>query len=298
MDLTFDRIPDYVDLLASADPGRRHPQTVDKVRAEAESKHRVLARTKILDRDGVLIASIRAEPIEQSMWILTELKMPPALGREFRDVSTILVAEACAQARAEGARKIESRIPVSSLFPAYRAALQGEGFVRHGGRIEFEAKVEDLPDERGTPFVWEASTAEMLPVAADLLDAASAGDPSSDPEDRWATLLPALLADPYLNGGPECVHIGRIEGKSAAVVAAQVAPTTGWSRITYMGLLPSWRGLHLGRWIHRHGFQMMREQGGRTYEGGCASDNKAMVALFRGHGCRETVVFDVWEWRG
>jgi ribosomal protein S18 acetylase RimI-like enzyme len=309
MELPFDRIADYVDLLSSADPRERPAANVGSIRGHVESGRRILARTRVLDEDGVLVASIRVEPIGAGLWVLTELKLRPGIAPAVQEKAAGLVGEALAtiptenppenqsEIRSENERKVESRIPVKSAFPAYTAALLDAGFKRHGGRIEFESNVADLPDDNETPFDWRAATAETLSDAAAFLDRVSIGDPDHDPADTWGTLLPALLGDSYLRGAPECVHIGRIGGETAAGVVAQVAPTTGWSRITYMGLLPSRRGRGWGRWVHRHGFRMMREQGGTTYQGGCASNNTAMVALFREHGCRESVVYDVWKWR-
>jgi len=79
-----------------------------------------------------------------------------------------------------------------------------------------------------------------------------------------------------------------------ALVCAQVAAESGWSRITYMGPIPAARGQGLGRWVHRRGFAMLKAQGGTLYHGGTAVENHAMCKLFRDHGC--TVYRRMTEW--
>ena len=81
-----------------------------------------------------------------------------------------------------------------------------------------------------------------------------------------------------------------------AFVCAQVAPSDGWSRITYMGLVESARGRGLGRWVHRRGFAMMRAQGGELYHGGTAAENAGMLRLFVDHGCDEVARLEEFEW--
>jgi ribosomal protein S18 acetylase RimI-like enzyme len=90
--------------------------------------------------------------------------------------------------------------------------------------------------------------------------------------------------------------LGYIDGKLAAFVVAQVRPD-GWSRITYMGVHPDFRGKGLGKWVHRRGFAMMKKLGGKDYFGGTVSTNKNMVKLFQEHGCRGTRVLEEWVWK-
>lgn len=129
-----------------------------------------------------------------------------------------------------------------------------------------------------------------------LLEVA-AGDPHSrdeqeDPRDALADWLSA----PGLTSGPACVQIGYLDDRAVAFVCAQVSPEDGWSRITYMGLVPDARGRGLGTWVHRRGFRMLREQGGKLYHGGTAAANTGMLRLFREHGCKEVVRMLEYEW--
>ena len=45
----------------------------------------------------------------------------------------------------------------------------------------------------------------------------------------------------------------------------------------------NYRGKGLGKWIHRHGFSMMKAQGGKLYHGGTVTENLAMIKLFQVH---------------
>jgi len=298
MDLTPALLPAYVGFLREAYPADESSVSIERLLAEIETGKRVLERTKVLsDAGGSLLAVIRTEPVDATTWLLTPLKIRPGADAGMRDGCLGLIADTVAYARAKGAGKIESRVPVQEVFPEYARVMRDIGFALHGGRIEFRTPLEDLPADEGTPFRWNESTDQSLDEAAVLINQAAVGDPDWDPSDDWRSLLKPLLADPYLNGGPDCVHVGTIDGQTAAVIVSQAAPSDGWSRITYMGLLPAWRGRGLGRWLHRHGFAMLKAQNGRTYHGGTSADNRTMLALFRGHGCKEYRSFDVWLWR-
>jgi GNAT superfamily N-acetyltransferase len=64
-----------------------------------------------------------------------------------------------------------------------------------------------------------------------------------------------------------------------------------------MGVVPEARGRGLGTWVHRHGFRMLRDQGGKLYHGGTAAVNAPMLRLFRAHGCKEAARMVEFEWR-
>ena len=91
------------------------------------------------------------------------------------------------------------------------------------------------------------------------------------------------------------MQIGSIDGTFAAFVMAQVAPSDGWSRVTYVGIVPEFRGQGLGKWAHRRGFTVMRAQGGKLYHGGTRSENAPMVRLFEMHGCAEFARMTEWK---
>jgi len=190
-----------------------------------------------------------------------------------------LLAEAVARARAQGARDVGCYAAAEHL-----ATFLGAGFRDMGERVEFRAAVAELPTEEGTPLDWRMAGDR----AAAMLRAVAEGDPHGhDEREAPERMLRVFLGAPNLQGGPECVQIGSLDGADVALVCAQAAKTDGWCRITYMGLVPEARGRGLGRWVHRHGFAMMRAQGGTDYRGGTAAENTGMMALFAAHGCRE-----------
>jgi len=176
--------------------------------------------------------------------------------------------------------------------------LEELGFKKEQDRVEYRQELAELPNDEGSPLVWSAiqslELAELEKVVV-LLKRAAVGDPSFDPEADSLSELQADLKDTVLTTGPDCIHIGHIDGKPVAVVFAQINPRTQWSRITYMGLLPEFRGAGLGKWVHRHGFEMMRVQGGSLYHGGTVSTNESMIRLFETHGCK--VFRRMQEWK-
>ncbi|MGK5088899.1 GNAT family N-acetyltransferase [Bdellovibrionota bacterium FG-2] len=93
------------------------------------------------------------------------------------------------------------------------------------------------------------------------------------------------------------IKIAHIKHQPAALIIAQIESTTGWSRITYMGIMPEFRGQGLGKWVHRKGFNMMRKQGGTLYHGGTVVSNKGMIRLFQNHGCKEYRRMQEWVFK-
>ena len=172
------------------------------------------------------------------------------------------------------------------------------GFSLAHTRIEFKAQVAELPTGEGGPLQWEPVGKRFtLEDAAKFLEQAGQGDPDWSEGENTLELLRSYLADPEFHSGLDCIQIGSLEEKVAAVVVAQVIPDGGWSRSTYMGMLPEFRGRGLGKWVHRQGFRMMKEKGGKLYQGGTVKGNAPMEALFRAHGCKEFRTMQEWIWK-
>lgn len=205
------------------------------------------------------------------------------------------VAEALAWARTAGAEEIVARVTETGDWSAYLAVLADAGFEKRSDRIEYTAPVDALPGEPRTPLHWEPLGRWTTHAAAGLIAEVAVGDPDFDPAEDTLTLLEGYLADPELTTGPSCVQIGHLAGQPVAIVIAQVNPASGWSRITYMGVLPALREKGLGLHVHRHGFAMMRAQGGVTYHGGTLQDNLAMRRLFEKAGCAEHRRLQEWS---
>lgn len=262
------------------------------VRAEPE----LLARRLLaLDAEGRIEASLSLSLFQPGVLSFASPRGGPDTAPK---VYIGLVEDALATAREQGFR-LQCRLPESPAFAPLQARLPMLGARLSHRRVEYWAPLSELPDESGSPLSWQAlapSGPYRLAEAAELLRAAGQGDPDWDPEDDAEALLQAYLADEALTSGPDCVQIGHLDGQPAGIVIAQVNPANGWSRLTYLGLLPAFRGQGLGKWVQRRGFAMLRAQGGREYHGGTVAGNAAMEALFRSQGCRLERVLQEWHW--
>jgi GNAT superfamily N-acetyltransferase len=242
------------------------------VREKFETGERSLENTRIAKNDaGAIVTKVSVMVHEDGVGRLYPQGEPDA----------DLVAEAVARGRELGAEEFGGYIP-----PEHRDAFVAAGFHDFGERIEFKAPLDELPDEAGTPLQWRVAGEDE----ARMLAAVAEGDPfGHDEREDPQRIMRAWRSDPMLRDEADCAHVGSLDGEDVAFVMAQAnREGKGWCRISYMGLVPSARGRGLGRWVHRHGFSMMRAQGGKEYHGGTATANAAMLALFRAHGCRET----------
>ncbi len=179
---------------------------------------------------------------------------------------------------------------IGQLLPAL-------GFKKKNERIEFKKSVADLPDDKGSPLYWK--TAKELGLNPDciakILNQVSEGDPDTDPTDDPLQFIQDFLADPVLTSGLDCIHIGFLKGETAALTVVQRNPKTGWSRISYMGVLPKFRKQNLGNWVHRYSFKVMKKEGGLLYHGGTTSTNLSMIRLFEGNGCARFCEMEEWN---
>lgn len=195
------------------------------------------------------------------------------------------------------ATKIRIRITESYNWREQITALKKIGFTETRKRIEFRRPISELPGDNGSPFVWKS----LVPLgdideifAASILKKSAVGDPSADPGENSLLALRSELSDPVLTSGPDCVQLAYLNQSVAGIVIAQINPKTKWSRISYMGLLPEYRNQGLGKWVHRHGFEIMRSQGGELYHGGTNAENTPMLKLFLSHGCLEYRKMQEW----
>jgi GNAT superfamily N-acetyltransferase len=237
-------------------------ERLERVRARYESGERDFANTYLGERGVVNV---------------NDYGNGSAILIAYGEPTPELVPEVMDRAREIGARRMGLRI--TGPTDAFQRALLLAGWLDMGERVEFKTPVEKLPTEDGTPMSWR----EAGDDAAPLLARAAEGDPHGrDVRDEPAALL--------REGDRVAI------GDDVAVVCTRVDPKDGWCTIAYLGLVPEARGKGLGKWVHRHGFAMMRAQGGKLYHGGTATSNKAMIALFKAHGCREFKRMTEFEW--
>ncbi len=209
-----------------------------------------------------------------------------------------LFRRALRQASAKGASSVIFRMTENSSSKELAELMPHLGFEFKEGRKEFRAFVSDLPSDEGTPFVWRSAKELDWDAAciARALALTNAGALDTEPNENPLSYIGDWLADSSLLSGPECVSIGFVQSKFAGLLVAQTNPRTLWSRISYMGLAPEFRGQGLGKWVHRRGFVMLKQQGADLYHGGTNSRNFPMIRLFETHGCRPYLSMQEWRW--
>lgn len=221
------------------------------------------------------------------------------LKSEFMPRLQSVIQEAMAEARNLSARVVMFRLikgemastEISHLLPTL-------GFKKKSERIEFKKSISDHPNDEGSPIKWE--TAAELGLSsqeiADVLRQVAIGDPDTDPNEDPLLFIQDFLADPVLSAGLQCIHVGFIGDETAAFTVVQINPKTGWSRISYMGVVPKFRKQNLGSWVHRCSFRVMKDQGGLLYHGGTTSTNFRMIRLFESNGCDKFCEMEEWNY--
>ncbi len=193
--------------------------------------------------------------------------------------------------------QVGTRPFLNLLDEDYKNALKQTGFHLLGGRVEFKTEVSDLPPETPSEIDWRPVQSEdELPAVAEIFKNAVEGDPHAlDVIANPLGCLKEALSETDLTNNLSGIHIGYVNNLPAAYIHVQINPKTGWSRITYMGVLKNFRGKGLGTHVHRHGFTMIRELGGTLYHGGTSSENLSMIRLFGKNGCKEYSSMQEWN---
>jgi len=266
------------------------PEALGRLRQALESGKR--------DYRDIRVARDATGALQGALWVLAVGPRTLVMaGRGDDGAVAGLVPEALARARELGAGIVRTRPRPPQPGPRYRAALLASGFAELGERVEFKTPVHELPLDEGTPLTWRTLDEVGRDFAAGMLARVAQGDPRGDDEnDDPHAAIADFLGAPAMTHGPDCIQVGYVDGEPVAFVCAQVEPGNGWSRITYMGVVPEARARGLGTWVHRRGFRMMRDQGGKLYHGGTSTANAPMLRLFRAHGCREIARMFEFEW--
>ena len=210
-----------------------------------------------------------------------------------------VVREAIKEARNFKARVVMFRhIKGETVFEEISDLLPKLGFKKKSERLEFKKSVDELPNDEGSPIIWK--NAEELgwgpQEIAKTLKQVVEGDPDTDPSEDPLLFIQDFLADPVLTSGLHCIHIGFVGDEIAAFTVVQINPKTGWSRISYMGIVPKLRKKNLGVWIHRYSFKVMKSEGGKLYHGGTTSMNIRMIKLFENSGCEKFCEMEEWNY--
>lgn len=295
MRLTTDQIENYYRFFFSDLPEPQIQQKAQSLRDRLVAGNDSLEDRFMHTIEGKTCAAASVQLLQKNVFALvarldSALEVP-ALGAIMDDAFTFV--------RERAGKKLHFRAKMGANHARVAEFLAQRGFCKLNERIEYRSPLADLPDDSGTPLEWkpmadksEASVREF----ARVLERCGKGDPDWSPDDNAEELLRSYLDDSSLTGDAECAQVGWLHGKPAAVIVAQVNRETGWSRITYMGVIPEFRSQGLGRWVHRHGFAMMHAQGGTTYHGGTLRQNEPMRRLFDTHGCREFQRLEEWVW--
>ena len=295
MELTDVLIESYLALVGPRDSASRRAERAAWMRSRIAGGQLDLADIRALvDGEGEVSATIGLDLVSPSVAQLYRLHLRDDASAEERRIATSLVEEALARARELLAERVTTRIHDAHSFPEYQATLEQLGFVHLDRRVEFIAKLSELPAEGASPFTWRSMAELPRDAVLQLLDDVLRGDLSPALHDSADEALREMLKAPDLTNSEDCVHIGLLEGEAAALVIAQVQPSTGWASITQLGLQSSFRGRGLGAYLHRHGFDMLRAQGGTYYRDGTSIANAPMRRLFEKHGCREYARMTDW----
>lgn len=277
---TTDHLPALAALLADVVDGDEdaayHRRRLDASHAEDLARIRAT-----FDADGTARALLRIfVPAPQAYWLTTPRHRPGAAA------DTVGLLDALvALADARGWSKLATRVEADRLPGPYLAALGRHGFAVDNERVEYKTPLDALPPEGETPLQWVPLDAFGHAATADVIDRAGRG-PEWEADDTGESVLAHALGQEHLYREPDCVQVGLLDGEPAAFVIAQVEPPTGWSTLTFLGVVPAFRGRGLGPFVHRRGMALLRAQGGTLYHGGTSATNHPMVRLFERHGCR------------
>lgn len=248
------------------------------------------------DSSDQLLAALGYQTLTSQLCILGQLSCVPRCTERERDALFQTAMRHLTQTLM--AKHIHTRVSIRRLDDVYSHQLKVFGFHSLGERVEYTALLDDLEiDEPTSSIRWQPVDEPLLPVAAETLKRASEGDVHGlTADENPLDVIRAYLSDPVLTRALDCIHIGFINDTPAAFVCAQVNSSDGWSRITYMGICPEFRKKGLGAAVHRHGLAMLKKQNGTVYHGGTASENKAMLRLFRKSGCQEYDRLSEFTW--
>lgn len=234
--------------------------------------------------------------VEQMWGDLFVLKYNRPEKRLAKNEWDLLFLRAKEQAIQFGAKTIGIRLRLEYEPQLFQSILLKMDFKKIAGRIEYKSDVASLPSDKDSPLVWKTAKelgwgdSKIANFSSFITSNALDIDPNQKPED----FIQDWLHHDELTHGPDCIAIGFLENKPITMSVVQINKESGWSRVAYMGVIPEYRNCGLGKWVHRQGFRMMKEQGGKLYHGGTHSENLPMRRLFESHGCELFCEMEEW----
>lgn len=130
---------------------------------------------------------------------------------------------------------------------------------------------------------WDQADMNLEEVA-ELMTLSAKGDPDFSEDEDALQCLNSYLSDAELYSKPDCIQIGFVDEFPAAIVVPQSVEE--WGTLTYMGIIPKFRGKGFGSILQRHGQFCLKCQGATEYHGGTLSNNKAMLRVFEKNECK------------
>ena len=108
----------------------------------------------VVDDNGEVNAAVSIAPISP---VEMQLRRVFVRDGESAAAGIAVVAEAVNESRARGARRIMTRVHNRFRTDAYRVALEKNGFLSQGGRVEFKTPLEELPHEEPGDLAWRGT---------------------------------------------------------------------------------------------------------------------------------------------
>ncbi len=248
------------------------------------------------DNQGAVIATVSVEHLWGHFYVIKHSRPEVAVPKE---IWLSLFKQAKEEAVKYKAEVIGIRLRSDFHLDLFREILSELNFSKIAGRIEYKTEVSKLPSFNNNALTWK--TASELnwdeKQIAEFTKEIIVGALDIEPDEKAEDFIQDWMNHPEFTYGKECIAIGFREHRAVALVVAQVEKKSGWSRLSYMGLIPDFRNKGLGKWVHRHGFEMIKSQGGTLYHGGTHINNVSMRKLFEQHGCQFFCELEEWTFK-
>lgn len=201
---------------------------------------------------------------------------------------------------AEGKEKQASKILLrlnNSPMDETVEKLQQNGFEKKSERIEFKTSIEkfNFSNEAEIQFKSASEMGYLREDVAKLVNEISYNDPDFSPSEDCYEFTDDWYHDSILTSGPEYIFIGFDSLVPVSLVVTQVDLSKGWGRLSYIGVLPSFRSKSVGKLTHQFGIMKLKEIGATVYHGGTNILNFPMIKLFNENKCEFFRKQEEWE---